>query len=200
MKLWPLLTCLLAACGGGGGGGGGGEVVDPRVSLLNSYDGIVSRVAGDPDRGLPGMAPAPAAAFTLRGIVLYEGTAALVIEGADPRILRGASSLLVDFETSTGNGTIDGVFRIANGVPTADYDGALTLTLEGLRAGTDGLIVAYGGTLAGEGVTYGFDGLMTGEILGDDAEALMAVDYDAEIVSGGRLLDGIVLLVAEEVR
>ena len=195
-----LLIVTLPACGGGGGGGGGsspGSGVDPRLAQVDLYETQRLRVAGDPGAGVEGLAPTSAAGVPTSGRLDYRGGAAILVEGSDPRVLRGRAEVSFIFSDETGSGSVTQVFRLTDAGPGADYDGALTLDVLSAAAGHDGLVLTYDGSLSGEGQVLVFDGVLLGEFLGPGAGALLVSDFEAEIFAGGLRRDGIVQIVAE---
>lgn len=196
MKYPVLWICLLAACGGGGSGGSGGGI-DPRLARLDIYAAQNLRVLGDPSIDVPAMVNTPDIAIPDVGGVDFSGSASIRVEASSgPLVLFGDTTITLDFDLGTANGSVSNVFGETASGAIADYAGQLTLS-GGPPA--QKLLLGYTGTLTGGATTLVFGGTLRGDLLGEPIGALAVADLEAVIDQDGVMRSGTIIIVAEDV-
>lgn len=184
----------LCACGGGGGDGGGSGV-DPRLARIDIYEAQKLRVLGDPGVGVMGMATTPDASLPDTGTAVFTGSATIRVENPDAAlVLFGDSTVTIGFDNGAVSGTMENFFGTNGNADVVDYTG--TITVDG---GTldPGVTLDYAGALTASGEDLVFEGIMSGEFLGDPLGALSAADLEAGVIRNGTPVDATVIVIGE---
>ena len=197
MKAYIVAICLLgwlAGCGGGGGGGGG---IDPRLTRLDIYEAQKLRVLGDPEAGVMGMPITADENTPTAGAMSFAGFATIRVEsGAQPLILFGDANLQLDFDNSAAQGAVTHVFGGSAGAPITDYAGSIDLQSDVLG---QNMPLNYQGGLSADGQSLGFDGVMTGVLLGNPATAFVGGDLETQVDHNGTTREATFVIALEEV-